>query len=205
MAWLYVISNQRLTRYPLEVLASQLEGIDFFQLREKELPANELYRLACKLKKVLPATTKFLINDRVDIALAVQADGVHLGQTSFPVDVARRLLGPGKIIGVSVHDLTEAQRAALAGADYLLFGHVFPTESKKGLPPRGLTNLEEVARKVGIPVIALGGITPDRVRPCLEAGASGVAVMSAIMAAEYPREAVLKFRQALNQGEFPSS
>ncbi|MCG0278582.1 MAG: thiamine phosphate synthase [Thermanaeromonas sp.] len=198
MAWLYVISNQRLTRYPLEVVAGQLEGIDFFQLREKELPANELYRLACKLKKVLPPTTKFLINDRVDIALAVQADGVHLGQTSLPVDVARRLLGPGKLVGVSVHDLAEAQRAASAGADYLLFGHVFPTESKKGLPPRGLIALGEVARKVGIPVIALGGITPERVRLCLEAGASGVAVMSGIMAAESPREAVLKFRQALN-------
>lgn len=197
MAWLYVISNQDLTRYPLEVIAGQLHGVDFFQLREKNLPGNELYSLACKLRKALPATTKLLINDRVDIALAAKADGVHLGQRSFSVEVARSLLGPDKLIGVSVHNVPEA--LAAAGADYLLFGHVFATDSKKDVPPRGLEALEEVVCRVGIPVLALGGITVDKVHACLAAGARGVAVMSAIMAAPDPQGAVQEFRKSLDQ------
>lgn len=201
MAWLYVISNQDLARYPLEMMAGKLQGVDFFQLREKSLPGKELYHLACKLKKALPAATKLLINDRADIALAAEADGVHLGQSSFPVKVARRLLGPDKVIGVSVHSVPEALVAAAAGADYLLFGHVFATDSKKGLPPRGLEALKEVVRHVGIPVLALGGITVDRVHACLAAGARGVAVMSAIMAAPDPQGAVQEFRKSLDQEE----
>ncbi|MGI9950869.1 thiamine phosphate synthase [Moorellaceae bacterium AZ2] len=200
MAWLYVISNQQLTRYPLEVMAATLEGVDFFQLREKNLPGSELYRLACKLRKALPANTKLLINDRVDIAVAAGLDGVHLGQRSLPVEAARRLLGRGAMIGVSVHNLVEALTATRAGADYLLFGHVFATDSKKGLPPRGLDALKEVADQVGIPVLALGGVTVERVEACLAAGARGVAVMSAVMAASDPPAVVKEFRRALDRG-----
>lgn len=198
MAWLYVISNQQLTRYPLEVMAAKLEGVDFFQLREKTLPASELYRLACKLRRALPANTRLLINDRVDIAMAAGLDGVHLGQRSLPVEAARRLLGPNALIGVSVHNRGEALTAARSGADYLLFGHVFATDSKKGLPPRGLEALGEVAGEIGIPVLALGGVTVERVEACLAAGASGVAVMSAVMAATDPAAAVREFRRALD-------
>ncbi|MDN5361763.1 MAG: hypothetical protein PWP70_810 [Moorella sp. (in: firmicutes)] len=198
MAWLYVISNRhQVVTGSLVDLAARLAGVDYLQLREKDLPAGELYNLARQIKEVLPAGTRLLVNDRLDVALAAGADGVHLGENSLPPAAARRLLGPDKILGVSVHSVEGARRAAAAGADYLLFGHIFTTASKAGLPPRGLTTLAEVAANVNIPVIALGGITVDRVTGCLAAGAGGVAVMSAVMAAREPAAAVTALRRAL--------
>ncbi|BCV20467.1 thiamine phosphate synthase [Moorella sp. Hama-1] len=198
MAWLYVISNRhQVVTGSLVDLAARLAGVDYLQLREKDLPAGELYNLARQIKEVLPAGTRLLVNDRLDVALAAGADGVHLGENSLPPAAARRLLGPDKILGVSVHSVEGARRAAAAGADYLLFGHIFTTASKAGLPPRGLTTLSEVAANVNIPVIALGGITVDRVTGCLAAGAGGVAVMSAVMAAREPAAAVTALRRAL--------
>lgn len=198
MAWLYVISNRhQVVTGSLVDLAARLAGVDYLQLREKDLPAGELYNLARQIKEVLPAGTRLLVNDRLDVALAAGADGVHLGENSLPPAAARRLLGPDKILGVSVHSVEGARRAAAAGADHLLFGHIFTTASKAGLPPRGLTTLAEVAANVNIPVIALGGITVDRVTGCLAAGAGGVAVMSAVMAAREPAAAVTALRRAL--------
>nr|WP_177223233.1 thiamine phosphate synthase [Moorella thermoacetica] len=199
MAWLYVISNRRLVgSRSLVDLAAGMAGADYFQLREKDLPAGELYNLAREIKRVLPSPVRLIINDRLDVAMAAGADGVHLGEASLPTDVARRLLGPGKILGVSVHSVAAARQAAAAGADYLLFGHIFPTASKESLPPRGLVSLREVAASVGIPIFALGGITVDRVASCLAAGAGGVAVMSGVMAAADPAGAVAAYRKALD-------
>ncbi len=198
LALLYVITNRHLAAgRSLAAVAAQLAGADYLQLREKDLPGGELYRLACSLREAMPSGTRLLVNDRLDVALAAGADGVHLGENSLPPAVARRLLGPGKILGVSVHSIAAARAAAQAGADYLLFGHIFPTASKAGLPPRGLAVLEEVAASVGIPVIALGGITAANAQQCLAAGAAGVAVMSAVMAVSDPARAVAELRRAL--------
>lgn len=200
LAWLYVITSRRLAgARSLVDLAAKLEGVDYLQLREKDLTGRELYHLALDIKQVLPPGTRLLINDRLDVALAAGADGVHLGENSLPPAVARRLLGPEKIMGVSVHSVTAAREAEKAGADYLLFGHIFPTASKEGIPPRGVGSLREVVASVGIPIIALGGINTANARQCLAAGARGVAVMSAIMAAPDPARAVAELKQTLNK------
>ncbi|MDK2815743.1 MAG: hypothetical protein PWR22_371 [Moorella sp. (in: firmicutes)] len=200
LAWLYVITSRRLAgARSLVDLAAKLEGVDYLQLREKDLTGRELYHLALDIKQVLPPGTRLLINDRLDVALAAGADGVHLGENSLPPAVARRLLGPEKIMGVSVHSVTAAREAEKAGADYLLFGHIFPTTSKEGIPPRGVGSLREVVASVGIPIIALGGINTANARQCLAAGARGVAVMSAIMAAPDPARAVAELKQTLNK------
>ncbi|CEP67049.1 Thiamine phosphate synthase [Moorella glycerini] len=200
LAWLYVITNRRLAgARSLVDLAAKLAGVDYLQLREKDLPGKELYHLARDIKQALPPGTRLLVNDRLDVALATGADGVHLGENSLPPAVARRLLGPGKIVGVSVHSVAAAREAELAGADYLLFGHVFPTASKEGVPPRGLGHLREVVASVGIPIIALGGINAANAPQCLAAGARGVAVMSAVMAAPDPARAVAELKQALSK------
>lgn len=200
LAWLYVITSRRLAgARSLVDLAAKLEGVDYLQLREKDLTGRELYHLALDIKQVLPPGTRLLINDRLDVALAAGADGVHLGENSLPPAVARRLLGPEKIMGVSVHSVTAAREAEKAGADYLLFGHIFPTTSKEGIPPRGVGSLREVVASVGIPIIALGGINTANARQCLAAGARGVAVMSAVMAAPDPARAVAELKQTLNK------
>lgn len=200
LAWLYVITSRRLAgARSLVDLAAKLEGVDYLQLREKDLTGRELYHLALDVKQVLPPGTRLLINDRLDVALAAGADGVHLGENSLPPAVARRLLGPEKIMGVSVHSVTAAREAEKAGADYLLFGHIFPTASKEGIPPRGVGCLREVVASVGIPIIALGGINAANARQCLAAGARGVAVMSAVMAASDPARAVAELKQTLNK------
>jgi thiamine-phosphate pyrophosphorylase len=200
LAWLYVITSRRLAgARSLVDLAAKLEGVDYLQLREKDLTGRELYHLALDIKQVLPPGTRLLINDRLDVALAAGADGVHLGENSLPPAVARRLLGPEKIMGVSVHSVTAAREAEKAGADYLLFGHIFPTTSKEGIPPRGVGSLREVVASVGIPIIALGGINAANARQCLAAGVRGVAVMSAVMAAPDPARAVAELKQTLNK------
>ncbi|GEA16415.1 thiamine-phosphate synthase [Moorella sp. E308F] len=200
LAWLYVITSRRLAgARSLVDLAAKLEGVDYLQLREKDLTGRELYHLALDIKQVLPPGTRLLINDRLDVALAAGADGVHLGENSLPPAVARRLLGPEKIMGVSVHSVTAAREAEKAGADYLLFGHIFPTASKEGIPPRGVGSLREVVASVGIPIIALGGINAANARQCLAAGVRGVAVMSAVMAASDPARAVAELKQTLNK------
>jgi thiamine-phosphate pyrophosphorylase len=200
LAWLYVITSRRLAgARSLVDLAAKLEGVDYLQLREKDLTGRELYHLALDIKQVLPPGTRLLINDRLDVALAAGADGVHLGENSLPPAVARRLLGPEKIMGVSVHSVTAAREAEKAGADYLLFGHIFPTASKEGIPPRGVGSLREVVASVGIPIIALGGINAANARQCLAAGVRGVAVMSAVMAAPDPARAVAELKQTLNK------
>lgn len=174
-------------------------GVRAVQLREKDLFPSELYPLAGKMNAVCRATgTKLLVNDRVDVVQAVQADGVQLTAKSLPVAVARGLLGKAKLIGVSTHSLEEAHRAADSGADFVLYGPVFYTSSKAAFgAPKGLSDLTRVAEAVAVPVFAIGGINPDRANRCIEAGASGVAVISSILHAEDIRKAVAEFEDAL--------
>jgi thiamine-phosphate pyrophosphorylase len=155
-------------------------GVDMVQIREKDLATRELMAL---VEEALSATRELgrgsasvIVNDRLDVALAAGADGVHLGGRSMPVQVVRRFAPRPFVIGVSCHSLGEAMAAESGGADYLVLGPVFETPSKLEYgPPLGLEMLRSVTLQMRIPVLALGGITVERIRPCLEAGASGIA------------------------------
>jgi len=155
-------------------------GVDLVQVREKDLPSRELVALVQEALSLAreggQGGARVVVNDHVDVALAAAADGVHLGAHSMPVQVVRRFVPRAFVIGVSCHSLAEAMAAESGGADYLVLGPVFETPSKLGYgPPLGLAKLRDVASRIRIPVLALGGITVQRVRPCLEAGAAGVA------------------------------
>ncbi len=153
-------------------------GIDAVQIREKDLPARRLLALAESAARLArrQGHTRVIVNDRLDVALAAHAHGVHLGTRSLPVDLVRRLAPRGFITGVSCHSLEEALTAEAGGADYLLLGPIFATPSKLQYgPPLGLAKLREVTSQVSIPVLALGGITFDRAAACRENGAAGSA------------------------------
>lgn len=151
------------------------------QIREKSLPARVLYDITARAVEITrDSKTRLLVNDRVDIALAAGADGVHLTSRSLPADVVRNICGPDFLIGVSTHSLAEAQAAQATGADFVVFGPVFDTESKRAFgEPQGLDKLREVANALEeFPVLAIGGITRENLAACIDAGASGIAGIS---------------------------
>lgn len=166
-------------------------GVRAVQLREKDLPARDLFRLAERMReRTEKYGAKLLINDRADVARAVGADGVHLGVLSIPPREARRLLGPRAIIGCSAHNAEELRQAREGGADFATFGPVYPTPSKGPFgPPVGIPALAEACRTAGIPVFALGGIGPGNLEEVARAGSFGVALISGIIAAADPRAA----------------
>ncbi len=183
---LYLITDRRRIggRDLCEVLKQALDGgIRAVQLREKDLPGGELFRLAERLRALtLSYTARLFVNDRVDVALAVDADGVHLGQRSFSATDARRLVGKERLIGVSTHNIEEALKAERDGADFVTFGPVYHTPSKAAYgEPVGLEPLERVVKLLKIPVFAIGGIKKDNIREVLNAGAGGVALISAVL------------------------
>ena len=182
-----------------DAVAQAVEGgANLVQLREKDLPAGELLALAEKLRVITRlGRALFLVNDRLDVALACSADGVHLPERGLPVTVARRLAGEGFIIGRSVHSVAEAVRAQREGADYVQVGSMFASRSHPDQPPAGLGLLEAVAAAVTIPILAVGGITAANVGDVMRAGASGAAVISAILGAPSPREAARALAQAM--------
>lgn len=180
----------------LSAIDSALQGgVRAIQLREKDLTAAELLPLAQELRNLTREyAAQLLINDRVDIALAVQADGVHLGEHSLPTEVVRQLVGPKLLIGVSTHSIADISRATEQGADFVTFGPVYATPSKAAFgPPQGLKALTEACHVSSLPVFALGGITPPRVADVRQAGAGGVALISAICANPDPRTAAKAF------------
>lgn len=193
---LYLITSRKLSDQPLpEVVKEAIEGgVDLVQIREKDLPTEELLKL---VKKIYPLCQKAgvtcVINSNLEVVQEVGADGIHLGIRSLSISEVRKVLGKEKLIGVSVHSVEEAIRAELAGADYLVAGHIFATSSKSGLEPRGLTFLRQVTDVVEIPVYAIGGMTPQRVLQVKEAGASGIAVLSGIMASKDSYRAALEY------------
>lgn len=185
---LYVITDRTQTSgKPLEeVVAAALEGgARAFQLREKDLEARDLALLAERLLGLLrPAGGILLINDRIDVALAVGAAGVHLSRRGFAPAVARRLLGVERLVGVSCHSLAEAEEAQEGKADFIVLGPIFFTPSKAPYgPPLGLEVLREVRPRIRLPIFAIGGVSAVNRREVLAAGADGVAVVSAVMAA----------------------
>ncbi|MCZ6765575.1 MAG: thiamine phosphate synthase [bacterium] len=174
-------------------------GADMIQFRDKHRPASELVRIAASIREICTRTgARFIVNDRVDVAMAVNADGVHVGQRDIPVEAARRLLGPDKLIGGSASTLEAAMALQNDGADYVGFGHVFNTESKiKGYPPVGLNVLERVARELTIPVIAIGGISAASVESVVATGVHGIAVISAVCASGDPTAAAAEIKGAI--------
>lgn len=175
----------------LETVEQALQGgARAVQLREKDLSGRRLFDLACELRRL---TTRYgarlFINDRIDVALAAEADGVHLGGESLPTGRVRALLGDSMLLGVSCHDLHSARSAQEGGADFITFGPVFYTPSKAAYgEPVGTDSLGEAARVLSIPVFALGGITKDTVPEVIAAGAAGIALISAVLAAPQPAE-----------------
>jgi len=202
---LYLISDRHILkdeRDLVETVRRALDGgVRAVQLREKDLPAAALYTLARTLRGLTrEAGALLLINDRIDVALAVEADGVHLGGASLPVAVARQQLGPHRLIGVSTHRADEIATAAEQGADFVTFGPVYATPSK--LPygePVGLGALRQACATAPIPVFALGGVTPAQVPELQEAGCTRAACIGAILTAADPAEAARAFLTALAQ------
>ena len=166
-------------------------GVTLVQLREKEVSSKEFLELAQRVKEVTGRHgIPLIINDRIDIALAMNAEGVHLGPEDLTVPLARKLLGRGKIIGASAASLDEALLFQAQGADYLGVGAVFPTVTKQGTDKVGLDDLRAIKAAVHIPVVAIGGITAENAKSVMETGVDGVAVVSAIMAQTDIRDAV---------------
>lgn len=204
---LYLITDRRSLPAGHDLLATVRAalrgGVRAVQLREKDLSAAELYPLARELRQLTREfSAKLLINDRVDLALAVDADGVHLGSHSLPVAVARQLLGEKRLIGVSTHHRDEVERAAAAGADFVTFGPVYATPSKAAYgPPLGLSPLAAVCAHAPLPIFALGGVTMARLPELRAVGCTHVALIGAILHAVDPESAAQSFLQTLAADE----
>jgi thiamine-phosphate pyrophosphorylase len=174
-------------------------GVDLVQLREKDLPARELLDLAQQLREITRGKALFVVNDRVDVALACAADGVQLGEEGLPAPVARRLLGEGLLVGRSVHSVAGATQAEAQGADFLLAGTVFPSLSHPQGRPAGAGLLRQVRGAVRIPLLGIGGVTAANVGQVMAAGAQGAAVIQAILSAQDPALAAAELRAAMLQ------
>jgi len=173
-------------------------GIRSIQLREKDLGTRDLLRLAYEMRELtLKYDARLFINDRVDIAIAVDADGVHLGQRSIPPYAVRRLASR-LIVGVSTHNISEARKAETDGADFITLGPIFQTPSKaKFGKPLGLETLEKVAKSLSIPVFGIGGVGLDNIKTVLDAGASGGSMITAIYGAKDIKASTLKILKVL--------
>jgi thiamine-phosphate pyrophosphorylase len=185
---LLVVTDRHQTNgRPLVPLLQQVftSAVPIVQLRERDLSARELVRLAREVQVVTAShRSQLLINDRIDVALALEGVGVHLRSNSLPVSVARQLLGAQRLVGVSVHTVEEAIQVESQGADYVILGPIYATPSKQMFgPPLGIHTLERACRLVRIPIIGIGGVTAARAQQMRRAGAFGVAVITAILGA----------------------
>ena len=177
-------------------------GADTIQFRQKTGSTREMIACSRRIKHICAeAGVSFVVNDRIDVAIAAEADGVHLGQDDFPIPLARKILAENIFIGGSASTLEEARICVEEGADYVGFGPVFPTSSKDDAGPvSGLKKLKEIVDAFPVPIIAIGGITPENTQEVLEAGAAGIAVISAVCCALDPQEATQKLIKALQRG-----
>jgi thiamine-phosphate pyrophosphorylase len=175
-----------------QALAAKVRVVQF---RDKESPPEQLREEALRLRRLCQGAL-FLVNDRVDLALEVDADGVHLGQDDLPYGVARKMLGKDKIIGLTVHNLREALEAARLGADYLGVSPIFPTRTKADAgAAAGLELIREIRRRVALPLIAIGGITLNNALEVVRAGAHGLCAISAVVTRPDVRAAIAKFQE----------
>jgi len=202
----YLVTQASLSagRSTAEVVAAAVEGgVDVVQLREKGTTARHRHELGRELRDLTAADVPLLVNDRADLALAVGADGVHLGDEDLPVPAARELLGPEATIGRSVSTVPAAEAAVAAGADYLGVGAVFRTDSKDVDPDGsevGVERVRAIADAVDAPIVAIGGITPENAADAVAAGADGVAVITAITGADDVAAATRALGEAVEQG-----
>jgi thiamine-phosphate pyrophosphorylase len=178
-------------------------GADTIQFRQKTGETIQMIRIAEQIQALCRrAGVSFIINDRVDVAIAAHTDGVHLGQDDFPIPLARKLLGDGAIIGGSAGNEEEARKCLLEGADYIGFGPVYPTSSKEDAgPASGLDLLRQVVEKIPLPIIAIGGINRGNILSVRETGAYGIAVISAVCCDKDPEEATRCLRRLLEAGQ----
>lgn len=201
---LYLITGEQFHphRNYLEVIEEAIQGgADIVQLREKNKTKKELLHMAIELRQL---TSKygvpFIVNDHIDIALAVDADGIHLGQDDLPLLEARKIMGPNKIIGISTHAIEEALEAEKNGADYIGVGPVYETKSKVDVvDPVGLKYVQEVVSRTSIPFVAIGGIKLHNLDDVLKAGAKRICVISAIIGADDVKETAAEFSQRINK------
>ncbi|HON78908.1 MAG TPA: thiamine phosphate synthase [Spirochaetota bacterium] len=172
-------------------------GAKLIQYREKNVDTAVMYKKACEIKAICrDGNSKVIINDRVDIALAVDADGVHIGQSDMPYEIARRLLGNNKIIGVTVHNVTEAIEAERLGADYLGVSPIFSTHTKTDAGnPCGLDTLKKIRQECAIPIAAIGGIDSENVDEVIEAGADMVCMISAVIQSSNVTNEILQIQR----------
>lgn len=206
---LYVVTSSELSRgrSTVEVVRQALAGgATVIQLREKNWPARDLVELGRELRRLTrEAGAGFIVNDRLDVALAVDADGVHLGQEDLPARIARRLLGEGKVLGVSVGTVAEALEAVAAGADYLGVGPIFATGSKADAgEPVGVELIKAIRERVTVPLVAIGGINRHNAAGVIAAGADGIAVISAVVSADDVRAAAAELLAVVRAAKKPS-
>ncbi len=187
---LYLVTDRSLAKdIPLETIVEMAirGGVTLVQLREKNIDAKDFYDHAIRLKEI---TDKYhiplIINDRIDIMMAVGAEGVHVGQEDIPAAAVRKIIGPDKVMGVSAHNLKEALQAEKDGADYIGVGSIYPTDTKKNTSPVSLQELQKICQNVSIPVIAIGGINNKNLTTLLGTNISGIAVVSAIIKTDSP-------------------
>lgn len=198
---LHLVTDDRLPRARLlaAVRAAAENGADWVQVRDHRAPARDLYALAhAAIALCRPLGVRVAVNDRLDVALAVRADGAQVGGRGLPVGVARSVVGSLRL-GVSVHGMGDALQAQAEGADWVTLGHIFSTSSHPDQPPRGVAAIRQIAGAVQVPVIAIGGIDAGRVAAVLAAGAGGVAVISAILDTPHPGHATAALRAALDR------
>jgi thiamine-phosphate pyrophosphorylase len=195
---LHLITEPKRNLYAA-VEAALAGGADWVQLRDKDASASAMFQQALALRALTHRYgAKLSINDRLDVALAAGADGVHLAAQSLPVAEAVAVAAGRLLVGRSVHALDEAIACARDGADYLTFGHIFPSNSKPGEPPRGVSQLATIVQAVDVPVMAIGGITRANIEQTLATGCAGVAVISAILSAADPRAAASQLAEGLS-------
>ena len=201
---LYLVTDRSLAlgRELVDIVAAAVQGgVTVVQIREKGAVTREFLALAQALKALLdPRGIPLIVNDRLDLALACEAAGVHLGQEDLPCDLARRLLGPERLLGVSVSTPEEARQAEAAGADYLGVSPIFVTPTKRDTPvATGLAGLRLIRAVTALPLVAIGGLSATNAAEVMAAGADGIAVVSALMAAADPREAARALKSAISR------
>ena len=185
---LYLVTNRyqdSLESFLKKVETACRSGVTIIQLREKNLTTNQYYQLAKQVKKITDAyQVPLIIDDRLDVCLAVDAAGLHIGDDELPVSVARQVLGPDKILGVTAKTVKRALEAEEGGADYLGTGAIFPTTTKENAPITLISTLKTICQRVAIPVVAIGGLTSENIDQLIGTGIAGVAVVRDLMQAE---------------------
>ena len=203
---LYLVTDRGLARgrSTLDIVKAAVHGgVTCVQLREKECPTLEFIEQALAIKKFLSAEgIPLIINDRLDVAQAINADGVHLGQTDMPLAMARAIVQDSMVLGISAESLEDAVEAEKGGADYLGVSPIYATPTKTDTaPPLGLQGLRQIRAAVNIPLVGIGGLNRDNAAETIRHGADGIAVVSAIVSAEDPRAAAGELHQLINEAK----